>query len=52
MVTTDLMFATFPWQGTNQTGTMLLETGGTRDDGEDLRGQADEECAVEQGVAL
>ena len=44
----DLMFATFP----NRTGTLLLETGGTRNEGEDLRGQTDEECAVAQAVAL
>jgi hypothetical protein len=49
---TDLMFMTFPWQGTNRTGTLLLETGGTRNEGEDLSGQTDEECAIGQAVAL
>ena len=48
----DLMFATFPWHRTNRTGTLLLETRGTRNEGEDLRGQTDEECAVGQAVAL
>ena len=48
----DLMFATFPWQRTNRTGTLLLETSGMRNEGEDLRGQTHEECAVGQAVAL